>query len=261
MIHTAARNQIIHSRNPYLHKYCGCIHLRVGCAFSCLIWAGFSLYLCILAFQNKSRKVDLQLYVFAVINLLMFGTSLGTFIAVYRSSAHRMGSIALIVYMNIFLVLTDMTALTVLFIVRRSTYVDWCISTTSIPLEEELRKAYLDHNRQDFTFNMGDFYNCNRTWENELKFTVLFNLLMIFLYTYWGVCIHSYIIKIRSRIRVNCLSHMDPNDPGMMMPPMPMMHPNMMNNGETTLHNMTSSNKQFMSQSTYPTTNTELVVY
>lgn len=33
------REQLTHSLNPYIHKCCGCIHLRTGATLSCLMWA------------------------------------------------------------------------------------------------------------------------------------------------------------------------------------------------------------------------------
>lgn len=76
MLMPVFRNQIVHSRNPYIHKYCGCIHLRMGAAISCIVWMvlyffsvifhklifyiffskGLSLYFAIVSFQAKSRE-------------------------------------------------------------------------------------------------------------------------------------------------------------------------------------------------------------
>lgn len=33
------KQHLTHSTNPYIHKCCGCIHLRMGSALTCLIWA------------------------------------------------------------------------------------------------------------------------------------------------------------------------------------------------------------------------------
>lgn len=75
MLMPVFRNQIVHSRNPYIHKYCGCIHLRMGATISCIVWMvlyfffvffhklifyiffkGLSLYFAIVSFQAKSRE-------------------------------------------------------------------------------------------------------------------------------------------------------------------------------------------------------------
>lgn len=66
-----------------------------------------------------------------------------------------------------------------MFIAKKDSYVQWCINTTSASLNRE----FLDQQQQrQFSFNQQDFYNCNRTWEDELKFTILCTILIMALY-------------------------------------------------------------------------------
>jgi hypothetical protein len=78
--------------------------------------------------------------------------------------------------------LIDTLANVILFIVHRSDYVDWCINTTSPSLGDILKNSFPKDTQQEFSVTMADFYNCNRTWENEVKFGVLGAILMIVLY-------------------------------------------------------------------------------
>lgn len=48
------RTKIVHTRSQALRKCCGCIHLRVGCALSCVFWA-VSLYIR-LSFSSHLEK-------------------------------------------------------------------------------------------------------------------------------------------------------------------------------------------------------------
>lgn len=73
----------------------------------------------------------------------------------------------------------DIVANTILFIAKKDSYVQWCINIASTSLNRDI----LDQQQQrQFSFNQQDFYNCNRTWEDELKFTILCTILIIALY-------------------------------------------------------------------------------
>jgi hypothetical protein len=79
-----------------------------------------------------------------------------------------------------------MTVNTILFIVRRDGYVQWCINSISANLDSTLfhdqQIPLIVNGTQNFNTGMADFYNCNRTWEDELKFSVLSTIVMIFVY-------------------------------------------------------------------------------
>lgn len=80
-----------------------------------------------------------------------------------------------------------MTVNTILFIVRRDDYVSWCINSASANLDNTLfnQQPVIITNgtaTQNFNTGMADFYNCNRTWQDELKFSVLSTIVMSFVY-------------------------------------------------------------------------------
>lgn len=75
---------------------------------------------------------------------------------------------------------------TILFIVRRDEYLQWCINSTSGNLDnvlfQEQLAPLLVNGTQKFSSSMNDFYNCRRTWEGELKFSVLSTIVMVTIY-------------------------------------------------------------------------------
>lgn len=79
----------------------------------------------------------------------------------------------------VFVLVIDMAVNTILFIVRRDGYVKWCIDSTSADLDNML---FQDQQTKNFNTGMADFYNCNRTWEDELKFSVLSTIVMVTVY-------------------------------------------------------------------------------
>lgn len=77
---------------------------------------------------------------------------------------------------------------TILFIVDRNGYLNWCIRSASGNLDSILQQNQLEMNdtkESGFSTEMGDFYNCSRTWEDELKFSIMMTVVMIMVYVSW----------------------------------------------------------------------------
>ncbi|KAI9486525.1 MAG: hypothetical protein EXX96DRAFT_549379 [Benjaminiella poitrasii] len=199
-------DQIIHSRNPYIHKCCGCIHLRIGAVLSCLIWMGVSLYFAILSFQAKSpfysqmSDNNTGIYIFGLINLIFFGVCLGTLIPIYLRSANGMRTATITILILVFILLLDTFINAVLFIVQKGNYVEWCINSNSGNLDFIL-KGGRGGGDQLIIAEEKDFYNCNKTWENELKFTILSTLVMVIAYSYWAISIYSFTRKLHLELK------------------------------------------------------------
>lgn len=80
--------------------------------------------------------------------------------------------------MTVFIVLVDGFINVILFITNHDNYINWCINSTSTELEGGLSNA-----TTNAIVNLDqDFYNCHRTWEDELKFGLLATLMMIGFY-------------------------------------------------------------------------------
>ncbi|KAG2236494.1 hypothetical protein INT48_000794 [Thamnidium elegans] len=175
-IQFVTRDQLTHSLNPYVHKYCGCIHLRAGATLSCLIWA--------VTFYSYMDST--ALYLFGTINLVLFGVSLGALCPLYIRSPHGIRAASHILNIVIFILLIDTIVNTILFIVRQDDYVQWCINSTSANLDnvlfQEQQVPLLVNGTQYFSSSMSDFYNCRRTWEGEVKFSVLSTVVMVTIY-------------------------------------------------------------------------------
>ncbi|GAN03470.1 hypothetical protein MAM1_0041d02923 [Mucor ambiguus] len=114
---------------------------------------------------------------------------------------------------------------TILFIVDRGNYVNWCIRSASLNLDLILQQINVNGTQQPTTANgfsteMGDFYNCSRTWEDELKFSIMMTIVMIMVYSYWAISLHSYSHKLRIDLRVMMTQNMNTRLPmmGNMMP-------------------------------------------
>ncbi|KAI8145983.1 hypothetical protein BJV82DRAFT_31328 [Fennellomyces sp. T-0311] len=185
------KRKITHTSSQALRKCCGCIHLRVGSAIACVIWAGLSLYFAIISFQSKSPfysyLTQAPLLVYGVANLLFSVVALLALGALYLDVWEYIRTAQHAIFTCIFIVLVDGVINVILFITERGEYIKWCVSGGSNNLQPVVDNTAVNVEH--------DFYNCSRTWEDELKFGLLSILMMIGFYIYWAMCFRSYRIK------------------------------------------------------------------
>lgn len=86
----------------------------------------------------------------------------------------------------VFVLVVDMTVNTILFIVRREAYVNWCSQANA-----KLLHCALFLNDDPDKISEEDLYNCGRTWEDELKFSVLSTIVMIAVYVSYPLFIYK----------------------------------------------------------------------
>ncbi|KAG0169313.1 hypothetical protein DFQ28_001150 [Apophysomyces sp. BC1034] len=94
------------------------------------------------------------------------------------------------IWVSIFLVLVDGFINVILFITVRGDYQDWCVASASTTINNNVQSSF-PNSSVPFNFARSDFYNCDKLWQDEFKFSFIAILLMIVLYVYWAACIHS----------------------------------------------------------------------
>jgi hypothetical protein len=78
------------------------------------------------------------------------------------------------------MVLVDTFVNVILFITSKIDYRNWCISTSSNDITQSMNTT-LNSTVPQFDF-VQDFYNCHSLWEDELKFGIIFFILMLAFY-------------------------------------------------------------------------------
>ncbi|KAI8068629.1 hypothetical protein BC940DRAFT_298649 [Gongronella butleri] len=196
------KRRYLHTTSPVLRKCCGCIHLRAGSMITCFVWMGLSMYFAVVSFQHKSPffsyMSDAGILVFGTCNLffaIMAGYAAFT---LFHNQFRYIEQVALWMLLAVAIVLIDTTVNVVIFIVIRSDYEAWCVGSAYQYLEQGVEVA-LNTNNTNINF-FTDFYNCNRTWEDELKFSILCCVMMIVFYIYWAICFYSYSMKKRANV-------------------------------------------------------------
>ncbi|CAO3593956.1 unnamed protein product [Absidia cylindrospora] len=191
------RVRYLHSSSPVLRKCCGCIHLRAGAMISCLVWVGLSLYFAAISFQHKSPffsyMSDAAILVFGTANLFFaIIASFGIF-TIFHNNWYYVSHMAMWISIGVFILLVDALVNVIIFIVIQDEYKTWCIQSSSGALEDGV-KSIPNTNATSINFS-ADLYNCQRTWEGELKFGMLSLITIIIFYAYWAVCFYSFSIK------------------------------------------------------------------
>ncbi|KAL0095664.1 hypothetical protein J3Q64DRAFT_1048323 [Phycomyces blakesleeanus] len=192
--------------SPWTFRCCGCIDNRIGSMLACILWAAFSFYLAILAFMGSSpffSHLDkIPLIVFGVINIFFGLVSLSGFIILIvrsRYFAPRKSLVYLLVF-SASAVLVDLFINLVLFGVDKSSFQEWCVEQSLYNFKVDFQKST---NITTVPINAdSDFYNCNRLYEDEFKWSLMAVVGIFIVYIHWILVIMSYIQSYRALFSV-----------------------------------------------------------
>lgn len=81
------------------------------------------------------------------------------------------------IFVSVFLVLVDTFINLILFITYKDQYSNSCITSSSNKLSTSLNNSSLSND-----FLGQDYYNCHNLWQDELKFSIIFFILMLAFY-------------------------------------------------------------------------------
>ncbi|RUP49451.1 hypothetical protein BC936DRAFT_142491 [Jimgerdemannia flammicorona] len=199
--------KLVHVKHRALRKFCICINLRAGVIISCLVWAALGLYFAILAFQYQSPFYtylnSTPLIVFGVLNLVMTFVGLFGVVAAALNQAIILRNLSHFVWFMMLVLLGDDFVNIIVFGNNHAEYRSTCMKAAQSSMNEMVQAVFPNGTTIALAFNTNnDFYNCDRMWVDELKFSVLAFLLMFVVYVYWAACIWSFSHK-RAIIEAN----------------------------------------------------------
>ncbi|KAG2217285.1 hypothetical protein INT45_005387, partial [Circinella minor] len=190
-------DQQIHATHSYTRKFCGCMSLQGGGILACLIWMGINLYVAILSFQERSpvfshQQVNALMVTGAICILFLVAALFAMFAlitnkpAILRLAHRTMWVVVFIFVVNFFINI-------ILFGVHRPSFKDWCINNSRNQLDAIMSPN--NNNTETTIDNIGNIYNCDKLWEDELKFSIVLFIMMTICYLYWALCLWSYTQK------------------------------------------------------------------
>lgn len=179
--------------------------LRGGCAVACAIWLGVNTYIGTISFMGYNP-------IFSFLNwpaLIVLGSfsivfGLVALLILYGLFVDTPGALQPGVAFLFFIVpiyLIDILANIFVFGIQKPMYMNWCLSNSKGNLNENIvvmtgePPARSMINPTEITSL--DTYNCQKLWEDELKFSLAILIIMTICYTYWCVCVFHYYEKLR----------------------------------------------------------------
>ncbi|KAI8136706.1 hypothetical protein BJV82DRAFT_638484 [Fennellomyces sp. T-0311] len=213
------RDQEIHATHTYTRKFCGCMSLQGGGILACLIWLGLNLYGAILSFQDRSpifSYLDHNALMVqgAVCVTFLFAALFALFAliankpAILRNAHRTMWIVVFIFIINLFIDI-------ILFGVQRPQFNDWCIDKSRNQLDDNVNITLVEQAQS------ANLYNCDKLWEDELKFAIVLFVMIAICYMYWALCLWSYAQKRLYFFQPFIPPHFGPTGPaaGAMPPP------------------------------------------
>ncbi|CAO3577871.1 unnamed protein product [Absidia cylindrospora] len=186
--------------SSFTRKYCGIMSLRAGCALSCIAWIGIGFYGSILAFKFKSpifSYIDQgALIAQGVICLLLVIAGGAGLTGLYAESMYILNRAHKGAWFAVFAFLVDFFVSIVLFGIQEHDNADWCFDQSKNNVDEHVSLP----NSTAIPFTpptTNDFYNCNKLWQDELKFAIAIYIVFLIFFIYWAWCLWAYTQKLR----------------------------------------------------------------
>ncbi|KAI7853655.1 hypothetical protein BDC45DRAFT_510766 [Circinella umbellata] len=169
-------------------KCCGCFSNHFGSGIACLIWAGFSFYFAVLAFMQKSpfysHLDQIPLIIFGVVNLIFGCISVAGFVIVYfRPIYVRVQIMVYIIAISGSLVLISTLVNFILFVVNQDNFRNWCIDHSRENTLSNIQNQ--NENMTPIELSDMDYYNCDRLFSNQVKWSLLCVIAMYIIYVHW----------------------------------------------------------------------------
>ncbi|ORY94869.1 hypothetical protein BCR43DRAFT_494728 [Syncephalastrum racemosum] len=193
------RERTFHAAHPYTRKFCGCMSLRGGCSLASLFWMGLNLYGAILSFESRSpifSHLDYNaLMIQGAICVLFIVVAIFSFFALFMNKPAVLRQSHRMMWMVVFIFIIDLFANIIVYGVQRSIFVDWCVTRSRNELDDQITNG--NGTQVNFSPNQSgsDLYNCNKLWEDELKFGIVLFIMITICYVYWALCLWSYTQK------------------------------------------------------------------
>ncbi|KAI8096532.1 uncharacterized protein BX664DRAFT_324201 [Halteromyces radiatus] len=186
--------------SSFTRKYCGIMSLRAGCALSCITWVAVGFYGGILAFQFKSpifSYIDSgALIAQGVICLLLVLAGAAGLAGLYAESMYILNRAHKAAWFAVFAFLIDFFVSIVLFGIQQNDNANWCYEQSVNHVDEQVTTS--NNTTLGFTPpTIDDFYNCNKLWQDELKFAIALYIIFLIFFLYWAWCLWAYTQKLR----------------------------------------------------------------
>ncbi|KAI8637710.1 hypothetical protein BD408DRAFT_447381 [Parasitella parasitica] len=186
----------------YRRKWCTCMSLRGGCALACAIWLGVNVYIAALSFQGYTPIFSFlnrpALITLGSISIVFALVAAWILYGLFVNLPNKLQSGAALLIFTVPIYLADIFANIIIFGVQKPQYMDWCLQSSQNVVDETMQGINLNSTYYNIeTLPPTTVYNCEKLWEDEIKFSIAVFFLMGFCYIYWTMCVFFYYEKLR----------------------------------------------------------------
>ncbi|CAO3622382.1 unnamed protein product [Cunninghamella blakesleeana] len=181
-----------YSKSRLPARCCGCLPNKIGSSLGAMIMSGFSFYFAVLSFMQISPFFSTlpfaPLIVFGVLNLIFGLITLFTFIMTLISRRWFDRHVVYILGASCATVIIDTLVNVVIFASNKKSFQQWCIS-------DGLSQVTANLDSSTSISLTPDYYNCDRLFNDEIKWSLICVILMFLIYAHWTVFIAHFIGK------------------------------------------------------------------
>ncbi|KAI7900377.1 uncharacterized protein BX663DRAFT_517378 [Cokeromyces recurvatus] len=184
-------------------KFCACMSLRGGCAFASLIWLGVNTYIATLSFLGYTPIFSFlhrpALITLGIISIVFSLIAAYIIYGLFKNSPAKLQSGFILLFLIVIIYLIDILVNIFIFCVQKSSYIDWCLSMSQQKIDEKIEGKAINGTiyQIDDLLPSLNVYNCQKLWENEIKFSIAVFMVMTICYGYWTLCVFYYYGKLR----------------------------------------------------------------
>ncbi|CAO0791236.1 unnamed protein product [Mucor circinelloides] len=190
--------------DPKAHrrKCCTCMSLRGGCAVACAIWLGVNVYIATLSLQGYTPIFSFlnrpALITLASISIVFALVALWILYGLFVNLPNTLQSGVIFLFFIVPVYLLDVLANIFIFGIQKSLYMDWCLQSSQNRVDETMQGLNMNSTYYNIeTLPPTNIYNCQKLWEDEIKFSLAIFILMTVCYIYWSLCVFYYYEKLR----------------------------------------------------------------
>jgi hypothetical protein len=99
------------------------------------------------------------------------------------------------IWSSVFIVLVDIIINVILFIINRQTYNSDCVQDAATRMGRSVQAAFPNGTSVNLNFTTtSDFYNCDKMWQDELKFSILSVIVIFVLYVIYHLLFFFFLL-------------------------------------------------------------------
>ncbi|KAI9487748.1 MAG: hypothetical protein EXX96DRAFT_605646 [Benjaminiella poitrasii] len=203
LFHTPIQERRYLEPSTWHRKFCACMSLRGGCTIASIIWLGVNTYIAVLSFQGYTPIFSYlnkpALFTFGSLSIAFSLVAAYILYGLFKNSPSRLQIGVFLLFLIVFIYLIDVIVNIFMFCIQKPSYIEWCLLSSQGKVNEKIEGISMNGTLHQFEDPIPalNIYNCQKLWEDEVKFSIAIFVVMTICYGYWTLCVFYYYDKLR----------------------------------------------------------------